>query len=105
LFSLNISSLATVYVQVPVSAVVNAQVYNPTADVVKMAFMQADTKPQTSDWKTGGWDTAPGPTYLAQCLVGPNGGVSLAVGVYTVWVQITDNPEQPTQSVGTLTVE
>jgi hypothetical protein len=105
MFNLSISSLATLNVQVPVSATIGGSLYNPTNDVVAMAFMTGSAKPGTLDWVTGSWDTAPGPVYLAQCLVGPSGGKSLGVGVYTVWIRITDNPEQPVDVVGTLTIE
>lgn len=103
------SSLATLQVQVPISAVLNGTVsYDPTGDVVAMAFMAPGATPGSSDWHTGSWTTAPGPVYLAQCLVGPsNGGVPLAGGVYAIWVKVTDNPEIfiPPGGVGTLTIE
>lgn len=105
MFTINISSLATMNVQIPVSATIGGTIYNPTSDAVAMAFIPSAAKPQSADWNVGSWDTAPGPTYMAQCLIGPNGGVTLATGVYTVWVKITDNPEQPIAAVGQLTIE
>jgi hypothetical protein len=106
MFNLSISSLSTVYIQTPVSATIGGAVYNPTSDVVKMAFMLGTTKPGVSDWKTGSWDTAPGPSYMAQVLVGPGaGGVALGTGVYAVWIQISDSPETPVSQVGYLTIE
>jgi len=105
MFNLSISSLSTVYVQVPVSATFNGIIHDPTADTVQMAFMTGTAKPSGPDWHTGGWDTAPGPVYSAQVLIGPSGGVSLAVGVYTVWLKITDSPEIPVDTVGFLTIE
>jgi hypothetical protein len=105
------SSLATMLIQVPVSAIINGQTnYNPTADVVQFAFIQPspNIKPITSDWQTGSWITNPGPVYVAQCLVGPGaGGFPLTVGVYAIWLKIIDNPETfiPSGGVGTLTIE
>jgi hypothetical protein len=100
------SRLDTRYVQVPVQAIVNGSAYNPTNDAVQLAFMAAWAAPGDDDWNTGSWSdsTAPG-IYLAQCLVGPaNGGIDLAAGNYTVWVQIVDNPEVPVLNTGTLTI-
>jgi hypothetical protein len=100
------SRLDTSYIQVPVQAVINGQAYNPTSDVVALAFMSAWALPASPDWHTGSWtgSTAPG-IYLAQVLVGPeNAGVDLTQGTYTVWVRITDNPEVPVINSGTLII-
>lgn len=105
MINLSISSLSTIYVQVAVSATISGVLYNPTSDVVQMAFMTGVKRPTNTDWKTGSWETAPGPTYFAQVLVGPTGTITLTVGQYTVWLKIIDNPEVPVASVGTLTVE
>lgn len=81
--------------------------YNPTGDPVQMAFMPTppNADPTGGDWHTGTWAAAGDSAYFAQVLVGPrNGGVALAVGDYTVWLQIVDNPEVPTEPVGTLTI-
>jgi len=103
------SSLATLQVQVPISAILNGVAnYNPTGDVVQFAFMPPRIKPADSDWHAGTWTTNPGPEYMAQCLVGPRtGGVVLAVGEYVIWVKVVDNPEDfvPPGGVGTLTIE
>jgi hypothetical protein len=105
------SSLATMMIQVPISAILNGQTnYSPIADTVQFAFVQPspNIKPTNADWQTGSWTTNPGPVYMAQCLVGPGaGGFSLAVGVYAIWVKVTDNPEIfiPPGGVGTLTIE
>lgn len=99
------SALSTELVQIKVAVTVNGAPYNPSSDVVAMAFMPSGTNPTTSDWKTGSWQTDPGPTYWAQCLVGPaNGGVVLAVGSYVVWLKIVDNPEVPVRQVGILQI-
>lgn len=105
------SVLATLMVQVPVTAILNGSTnYNPTADPVSFAFIAPlpNVRPAPTDWQAGSWVTNPGPVYLAQCLVGPGtGGVILAVGTYAIWLRVTDNPEVfvPPGGVGTLTIE
>ena len=100
-----ISSLSTIYVQVPVAAVVNGQPYNPTGDTVQMAFPAQSANPVT--WYEASWTDGPSTgSYLAQCLVGPQDAtVDLATGTYGIWVQITDNPEIPVINCGTLVVQ
>ena len=105
MFGLSVSSLSTVYIQVPVAATFAGVAHDPTGDPIQMAFMTGTTKPSLSDWKTGSWDTAPGPVYLAQVLIGPGSSIVLGVGVYTVWLKITDSPEIPVDNVGYLTIE
>lgn len=81
--------------------------YNPTGDAVLMAFMPTppNADPTPGDWHTGAWAVAGNTSYWAQVLVGPrNGGVVLPVGDYTVWLQVVDSPEVPTEPVGTLTI-
>lgn len=103
--SLTISSLSTVYVQVPVRAYIEGQAYNVTGDAVAMAFMTGWTNPSSGDWHTGSWSVGEyGETYLAQLLVGPSGGLSLPVGTYSIWVKVTDNPEVPVTQPGMLTI-
>jgi hypothetical protein len=92
------SALSTQYIQAQVT-VQSPDGYNPTADTVQMAFIPETyppTQPTDADWVTGSWETFPGPTYWAQALVGPeNGGTALTVGMYEVWVKVTDSPEVP----------
>jgi hypothetical protein len=95
------------FVQASVRASVQGEPYNPTADVVEFAFTEVSGRPVT--WYSGGWDgTGPisGSTaYRAQVLVGPGStGPTLTPGMYTVFIRITDNPEQPVIPVGQLTV-
>jgi hypothetical protein len=102
--NLSISSLSTVYIQIPVRAYIDGQAYNPTGDAVALAFMAGWTNPGSGDWHTGSWSTGEfGETYLAQVLVGP-GGLALAVGTYSIWTKITDNPEVPVSQPGMLTI-
>lgn len=100
----SMSSLSTQNVLVPVRAFRQGQPYNPTADVVQMAFVSGWAEPQT--WYTGSWawTTAVNGYYQAQCLVGPGGTVSLSQGTYAVWVKITDNPEIPVINAGSLVI-
>ncbi|MFC8676686.1 hypothetical protein ACFUEN_28875 [Streptomyces griseorubiginosus] len=95
------------YVGAEVTATVQGQPYDPTGDVVEFAFTAIGGHPET--WYPGGWDgTNPIPgsnAYRAQALVGPSSpGPTLASGRYTVWIRITDSPEQPVIPVGQLTV-
>jgi hypothetical protein len=94
------SALSTQYVQVQVT-VKSPDGYDPTSDEVQFAFTR-ETYPQvtptSSDWVTGSWETFPGPAYWAQALVGPaNGGTALSVGMWLVWIKVTDSPEVPVQ--------
>lgn len=101
------SVLSLEYVRVPIAAKEAGVAIVPTADVVRMAFTAADVDPVTLDWQVSAWesDTSTIPTtYLARCLVGPAGTITLTVGVYDVWVKITDSPEIPARRAGTLEI-
>lgn len=93
------SVVSTQYIQIAVNAISNGAAYDPTNDVVAMAFVPVQSSPASpvpDQWQTASWETDPGPVYWAQILVGPaNGGVVLAAGSYVVWVMVTDNPEIP----------
>lgn len=97
-----LSSLTTVYIQVPVTATIDGQPYNPSGDTVQMAFTASGANPVS--WNPASWTSGPGSgSYLAQCLVGPaNGALNLGAGSWTIWVMITDNPEVPVFKAGTL---
>lgn len=98
-----LSVLATEYVKSRVSATVGCLPYNPTADVIEVAFVAPGVNPGVLDWKVGSWETC-GTTYFARLLVGPAGPNTYPVGTYTMWLRITDAPEVPVLSVGTLQV-
>lgn len=100
---ITLSSLSTEYVRVPVAATVAGAPYDPRSDVVQFAFVVSGVNPQSGDWHTGLWDGGNSP-YVAQCLVGPSGGVALTAGDYVIWVKITDNPEIPVRAVGELSI-
>lgn len=108
MITLNLSSLSTVFVQVPVEATVRGRSdYDPTGDPVAMAFMPPAANPGTLDWHDGSWQSvasASGAVFLAQCLVGPADGVVLATGTYRIWLKVTDNPEVPVTDVGILQI-
>ena len=100
------SSLSREYVAAAVTATAAGVPVNPTGDVVEFAFTAPSTAPTPGDWKTGSWDgtapRTPGNAYIAHCLVGPGGTVTLSAGKYTMWVRITDSPEIPVISFGLL---
>jgi len=99
------SSLSLAYVQVDVTAKAAGVIYDPTSDVVQFAFPVVGTDPVGGDWQTGSWTTDVGTgRYLAQCLVGPGGTVTLDRGTYAVWVKITDSPEVPVMQVGAIQI-
>jgi hypothetical protein len=90
------------YVRAQVAATSNGQPYDPTSDVVEMAFKSGSTAPEESDWKPAAWesDTVSGPpVYRAMCLVGP-GAVELDPDTWRVWVRVTTALEQPVRPAG-----
>jgi hypothetical protein len=113
LLNLRIQNQSTEYVPAQVTATKNGQAYNPTGDNVYFWFGGSAASPTTpatvngviqTGWIQGTWETA-GTAYIANGLVGPaNSGMVLATGIYSVWVQVTDNPEVPIRKAGTLTV-
>lgn len=102
-----IAAGSLVYVRRATRNKVNGVSVDITADVVKMAFMVGSATPQAGDLKAASWETdntTVPPTYLARCLVGTGGTVVLTPGLYEVWVQVTDSPEQPLLPAGPLKV-
>lgn len=92
--SVDISDLSTVFIKSRIVATKNGVFYNPTADVVEVAFMAPGVDPAGPDWHAASWETA-ATSYYARLLVGPVGGLVLAVGTYHMWIRITDAPEVP----------
>ena len=92
--SVVISDLSTVYIKSKIVATKNGASYNPTADVVEVAFKPPGVDPTGPDWHAASWETA-GTSYYARLLVGPVGGTVLPVGTYRMWIRITDAPEVP----------
>lgn len=79
---------------------------------VEVAFLAPTVQPSVSDWKTGIkvtsahalWPSVPDGLdgdYFVAILVGSFGGgtVILSVGVYAVWVRLTDSTEQAVKLV------
>lgn len=105
--NLSISQLSTEFVQIPVGVTINGSLYNPTADTVQFAFLtNPSAVPTSSNWVAGSWSNNNNAVYpyLAQCLVGTAGTVSLTAASYTIWLRVTDSPEIPVHQVGTLTI-
>ena len=93
--SVDISDLSTVFIKSRIIATKNGAVYDPTADLVEIAFKPPGVDPTGPDWHAASWETAGATTFYARLLVGPVGGLVLAVGTYRMWVRVTDSPEVP----------
>jgi hypothetical protein len=106
--SAQITSLSTQYVFVPVQVTKAGAAYNPTADPVQFAFAPTVFYvPQDSDWVDGSWQTISTSLiypYNAQCLVGPSGATVLTSGNYVIYVKVTDDPEIPVLTAGSLAI-
>lgn len=97
------SSLSRQYVPV----VITIRDGDPTSSVVQMAFTLNDADPVDGDWQSASWSTQPGPLpgdYIAECLIGPGGTITLAKADYSIFAKITSNPEVPVIPCGTLTI-
>lgn len=101
---MKLSALSLEYVKVPVAVTINGLAFDPHLDTVKMAFPVRGINPVTGDWKTATWESDGAGGWLARCLVGPAGTITLVAGPYDVWVQITDAPEVPIRKVGLLEI-
>lgn len=101
---ITISASSLEYVRCAVKSTLNGAPYNPTNDAVQFSFTTGPSAPGT--WNTGSWETdsVAGTQYIARCLVGPSGTITLTPGTYTIWVKITDNPEVPVKQPGQLKV-
>lgn len=102
---MQISSASLEYVNATVAYKVNGAYTDPTGYPVAMAFPAPGTTPVT--FYSASWDTDPTtspPTYIAKCLVGSGGAVTLASGTYDVFVKVTGAVEQPVKNCGTLVV-
>jgi hypothetical protein len=97
-----ISSESLEYIKVWVDAKRSGASFDPTGDVVEVAFTTGPDIVE-EDWNEGSWEVI-GRKYYARCLVGPGGTIELDDGSYQVWVRITDNPEIPVLKAGTIKV-
>lgn len=105
--AVQMSRLSLQYLNVPVQAFRGGTAYNPTPDVVQFAFIDnVGSVPTSGQWVNGSWITIANYNYpyAAQCLVGPGGATAPTTGTYTVWLQITDNPEVPVLIAGQLQI-
>lgn len=100
MITLSQSSLSTNNVQVPVT-IQSPDGYDPTGSVVQFAFTPYTypvTQPGDTDWHAGSWVVFAGPAYWAQITVGPaNGGIVLAIGKWSGWTKVIDNPAVPVE--------
>lgn len=92
--SVVVSDLSTVFIKSRIRATKNGTTYDPTGDVVEVAFKAPGVDPAGPDWHAASWETA-GTSFYARLLVGPVGGLVLAAGTYKMWIRITDAPEVP----------
>lgn len=106
--SIGQSHLSLKNIFLPVAATKLGLPYNPTGDIVQFAFMPTPTQvPQPADLVSGAWEiwtTDALYPYRAKCLVGPGGTIALGIGIYIIYVKITDNPEIPFDPVGQLQI-
>lgn len=84
--------------------VTTTAVADPTSDTVAVAV--APTYTPVTTWAAATWVTQPGGVFLVSVLIGPGTDIGpLAVGIYNVWVRVTDNPEIPVmRATDTLTI-
>jgi hypothetical protein len=86
------------------------QTAGQTLLTVQFAFPLSSGNPaapaEPVTWLAAGWLLGgTGYGYVAQCLTGPGGVVTLAAGKsYDVWSMITGTPESPARYAGTLPV-
>jgi hypothetical protein len=57
-----------------------------------------------SGWVPAGWVGDTGPSREARVLLGPGDDLDPTPGTYLVDVQVSDDPEQPIMSAGTLVI-
>jgi hypothetical protein len=100
---LRVSTQSKEYVKVPVSAKKSGVAFDPSVDVVKMAFSSSEHLGAAPTWQNATWESGAG-QYWARCVVGPGGTVQLAAGTWWVFVQITDSPEIPVVGAGPIEV-
>lgn len=83
------------YLKVPVTTPPDVTITNQT---VELAVLPDTARPVEEDWNTGEWVDN-----VARILIGP-GALPLEAGTYKVWVRVTDMPEIPVLTAGTITV-
>lgn len=110
--TVQISSLSTMFLIVPVQVTQSGEPYDPTNDVIQFSFVQNfGSNPSPLSWVFGTWSVYQNYNYpyAAKCLIGPaitdvSGGATLNVGTYNIWLRIFDNPEVPVFQAGMLQI-
>lgn len=106
----SITRASTEFVKVPVESWDDdGDLTDPRDLPVQVAAtpLEADgstSNPDPGDWNAGEWSKA-NATYFAKGLIGPDGGLDLAVGEWAIWVRIISTPERPARKVGRLVIE
>ena len=98
---LRMSAASTDFVEVEVSAS-----ESPVAQPLTFAFVTSHTASTDPDtvWTAGSWHTDLNGVYWARCLVGPDGMIALARGLYLMYVKWELGSQKPASCVGTLEV-
>ena len=96
---LRISAASTDFVEVEVSAS-----ESPVAQPVEFAFVASHPETDAATWTGGSWYTDKNGVYWARCLVGPEGMVTLARGLYLMYVKWEMGSLKPASCAGTLEV-
>ncbi len=75
-----------------------------TGVTAEVALLIAGVQPVEADWKTASIFIN-GDLKYVRALVGPDGDVVPAVGVYQSWVRLTASPERPVRRPGVVTID
>jgi len=100
-----LSVISREYIKVPVNVKKNGVYVDPTDTIASMAFIDTKTDmPGDTDWTVSSWESGLGHKYYIRCLVGLDGDIELAAGIYWVWIKIEDAPETPIRQVGNVRI-
>jgi hypothetical protein len=94
-----IPAVSVEYVHVPVTSDVQLD-----TQAVQIVFLGATASPtDATTWNDAEWEGSAGTTRSARILIGTGSDVGeLAAGTWSVWVKVTDTPEVPVRSAGTI---
>lgn len=99
---LQLSTLSTEYLLLPLKATHNGAAYDPTGDTVQAAVVATGIAVANGDFVTASWEPN---TTSVRVLVGPGTTIgTLAPGFYDAYSRITDSPEVPVLAHGTFQV-
>lgn len=93
-----IPAVSIEYLHVPVTASVLLD-----AQTVELTVLTG-APDETTSWIAATWTGDAATTRTARLLIGPGTQVPLATGTWQVWVRVTDTPEVPVRSAGTLKI-